>query len=51
MTKEKKLHKFILGLGDKLVVEIDALKPICVVDASIQAKTKLNNKTKEGSMG
>ena len=49
MTKEQKLNRFILGLGDELADEVDALPPTNLADALIQAKDKLSSKAKSGA--
>ncbi|MCO5553334.1 hypothetical protein L7F22_006855 [Adiantum nelumboides] len=38
MIKEQKLSRFILGLGEDLALEVEALPPVSLVDALIQAK-------------
>ena len=46
MIEEQKLSRFILGLGDDLVNEVDALRPTNLADALIRAKAKLSSQAK-----
>ena len=43
MTEEQKLSQFILGLEGQLAEEVNALRPISLVDALICAKSKLTS--------
>ena len=46
MIKEQKLSRFVLGLGDEFIDEVDALRPTNLVNALIRAKAKLSSKAK-----
>ena len=50
MSEEQKLSQFILGLGEELANEVDALRPHSLANALIRAKAKLNSKAKETSI-
>ena len=49
MTKEQKLNRFILGLGDELANEVDALQTTNLADALIRDKAKLSSKAKSST--
>ncbi|MCO5598205.1 hypothetical protein L7F22_052297 [Adiantum nelumboides] len=49
MTGEQKLSRFILGLGDDLALEVEALRPVSLADVLIQAKLKYKSLFKRDS--